>query len=211
MRKLKIGILTSQNCEDGLVLLKKIRAGRLDAEVKIILSDRQKIYPLEVGRICREENIPLCFENPFWSNKEQYDRKLIFMLERCNVGLVLCIGYMRILTPVFTERYRGKIMNIHPSLLPAFVGGMDRRVHQAVLNSGVKITGCTLHFVTEELDVGPIILQKVVAVKENETVESLRDKVQVAEQEILIKAIRLFQANRLKVEGKKVRILPKPH
>lgn len=210
MEKLKIGILTSRNCKDGIFLLKEIRAGRLDVEVKIILSDNGDIYPLEIGRMCREENIPLCFETPFFKTKEQYDRKLIFMLEKYDVGLILLIGYMKILTPVFIERYRGKIINIHPSLLPAFAGGIDKEVHLAVLNSGVKITGCTLHFVTEELDAGPIILQKAVSVKQNETVDSLRNRIQVAEQEIIIKAIKLFRENRLKIEGRKVIILPKP-
>lgn len=206
MKRLRIGILTSKNCEDGLAILKAIREEKLAASVAIIISDKQSLHPSEIGRICREEGIPLYFLTPIWETKEQYDRKLIFMLEKYEVELVLLIGYLRILTPVFIERYQGRIMNIHPSLLPAFTGGMDREVHQAVLDSGVKITGCTLHFVTEDLDAGPIILQKAVRVKENETVDTLRRKVQLAEQKILIEAIKLFSENWLKIEGKKVKI-----
>ena len=94
-------------------------------------------------------------------------------------------------------------MNIHPSLLPAFAGGMDKDVHQEVLSYGCKVTGCTLHFVDESVDGGPIILQKEVKVEENETSERLKEKVQKAEQEIIVKAIKLYSEGRLKVEGKK--------
>jgi len=99
-------------------------------------------------------------------------------------------------------------MNIHPSLLPAFAGGMDKNVHKAVLDAGCKVTGCTLHFVDEGADTGPIILQKPVIIEETETVDSLKEKVQAAEQEVILKAINLFKDGKLKVEGKIVRILP---
>jgi len=211
MDKLKIGILASGHRKDGLVLLEEIKGGRLDAEVKIVISDKKALSPLKIEEACRKEGIPFYFNNPLGITREQYDKELVVMLEKYSVELVLLIGYMRILTKFFIKKYLGKVMNIHPSLLPAFAGGMDRGVHQAVLDSGVKITGCTLHFVTEEVDAGPIILQKAALVKESETVESLRDKVQVAEQEIIIKGIKLFKANRLKIEGKKVKILPRPH
>lgn len=99
-------------------------------------------------------------------------------------------------------------MNIHPSLLPAFAGGMDLDVHRAVLDYGVKVTGCTLHFVDEGVDTGPIILQKPVKVDEDDTPETLKSKVQKAEQEIILEAIKLFKQGRLRVEGRRVRILP---
>ena len=114
---------------------------------------------------------------------------------------------MRIISQWFVDKYRNKVMNIHPSLLPAFAGGMDKDVHAEVLKSGVKETGCTLHFVDETVDGGPIILQKKVPVEDNENVDSLKEKVQKAEQEIIIKAIRLYEQGRLKVEGNKVEIV----
>ena len=95
-------------------------------------------------------------------------------------------------------------MNIHPSLLPAFAGGMDKDVHKEVLNAKVKVTGATLHFVTENVDSGPIILQKEVRIEENETVGTLKEKVQKAEQEIILKAIRLYSEGKIRVEGSKV-------
>jgi len=95
---------------------------------------------------------------------------------------------------------------VHPSLLPAFGGGMDTDVHQAILDYGVKVTGCTIHFVDENVDGGPIVVQKVVEIAEDETVDSLKDKVQAAEKEAFIDAIKLFAAGRLKVDGRRVRI-----
>ena len=98
-------------------------------------------------------------------------------------------------------------MNIHPSLLPQFAGGMDKDVHAEVLKAGVKETGCTLHFVAEDVDAGPIIMQKKVNVEDNETIESLKAKVQEAEQEIIVKALKLYSEGRVKVENGKVTIL----
>ena len=128
--------------------------------------------------------------------------------KRAPIDLILLIGYMRILSNEFVRRYRWRIMNIHPSLLPAFAGGMDLDVHRAVLDYGVKVTGCTLHFVDEGVDTGPIILQKPVKVDEDDTPETLKSKVQKAEQEIILEAIKLFKQGRLRVEGRRVRILP---
>ena len=126
------------------------------------------------------------------------------MLDENKVELVLLIGYMRILSPWLVRKYKDKIINIHPSLLPAFAGGMDKDVHQEVLKSGVKVTGCTLHFVDESVDSGPIIMQKEVEISKDETVDSLKAKVQKAEQEVIVKAIDLFEKGKIKVEGKKV-------
>ena len=97
-------------------------------------------------------------------------------------------------------------MNVHPSLLPAFGGGMDRDVHQEVLDSGVKITGCTIHFITEEADAGPIVLQAAVPITEDETVESLKDKVQTEEKKLFVTVVKLFSAGKIKIEGRKVRV-----
>jgi len=107
----------------------------------------------------------------------------------------------------FVDKWRNKVMNIHPSLLPMFAGGMDTNVHQAVLDHSCKVTGCSLIFIDEGADTGPIILQKAVEVKESDTVASLKIKVQKAEQEILIKGIELFRDNKIKIEGRIVHIL----
>ncbi|GAG09531.1 unnamed protein product, partial [marine sediment metagenome] len=133
-------------------------------------------------------------------------REVAKLLDENGVELILLIGYMRFLSPWFVHRYENKIMNIHPSLLPAFAGGMDLDVHQAILDHGVKVTGATLHFVDEGADTGPIIQQKAIYIDEDETKETLKQKVQKAEQEIILKAIRLFANNKLRVEGRKVKI-----
>ena len=140
-------------------------------------------------------------------DREDFDREVAGLLEENGVELVLLIGYMRFLSKWFVDKYENRIMNIHPSLLPAFAGGMDLDVHQVILDHAVKVTGATLHFVDEGADTGPIILQKAVPVEENETKETLKPKVQKAEQEIILKAIQLFKDGKLKVEGRKVRIL----
>ena len=114
---------------------------------------------------------------------------------------------MRWLSEWFVKEWKNKIINIHPSLLPNFAGGMDKDVHEEVLNSNVKKTGCTLHFVDESKDNGPIILQKEVNIDDNETIETLKEKVQKAEQEIILRGIKLFDEGKIKVDGGKVRIL----
>ena len=114
---------------------------------------------------------------------------------------------MRIISKWFVEKYPAKIMNIHPSLLPDFAGGMDKDVHAEVLKSGVQETGCTLHFVDETVDGGPIILQKKVPIEKDETVETLKEKVQKAEQEVILEAIKLYGEGRLRVEQGKVEIV----
>ena len=107
----------------------------------------------------------------------------------------------------FVEKWRNKVMNIHPSLLPMFAGGMDSNVHQAVLDYGCKVSGCTLIFIDEGADTGPVILQKAVDISEGDTVSSLKAKVQKAEQEILVKGIDLYAKGKLKVDGRIVNIL----
>jgi len=119
---------------------------------------------------------------------------------------ILLIGYMRILSKWFVDKYENKIMNIHPSLLPAFAGGMDMDVHQGILDWGVKVTGCTLHFVDEDADTGPIIVQKFIPVEEEDTAASLKEKVQKLEGDAIIEGIKLFQQGKLKVEGRRVHI-----
>jgi carbamoyl-phosphate synthase large subunit len=147
---------------------------------------------------------------------EHHQKSLIFEKKEPNaltyiqerkIDLVILIVYMKIISPHFVNKYRNRIMNIHPSLLPAFGGGMDKDVHKMVLESGCKVTGCTLHFVTEDVDAGPIILQRAVDIDDDETTDSLKEKVQRAEQEVLVKAITLFGEGKIKVEGERVNIL----
>ncbi|RLI23492.1 phosphoribosylglycinamide formyltransferase [Candidatus Bathyarchaeota archaeon] len=205
-RPLRIAVLGSTRGTDLQAIIDAIESGDLDAEIVCVISNRRKAYILERAR---KHGIEAIYISPKGLSREEYDRLVMEELDkRAPIDLILLIGYMRILSSEFVRRYRWRIMNIHPSLLPAFAGGMDLDVHKAVLDYGVKVTGCTLHFVDEGVDTGPIILQKPVKVDEDDTPETLKSKVQKAEQEIILEAIRLFKQGRLRVEGRRVRILP---
>jgi phosphoribosylglycinamide formyltransferase-1 len=205
--KLNIAVLGSTRGTDIEGLVEAIRKGELNAEIAIVISDRKDAYILERAK---NHGIPGLFINPKdFKGREDFDKKVIEKLNNEGIDLVLLIGYMRILSGYFIKQYKNRIMNIHPSLLPAFAGGMDLDVHKLVIEQGIKVTGCTLHFVDEGTDTGPIILQEAVKVEESDTPESLKKKVQEAEQKIIVETVKLFQNGQLKVEGRKVRILKK--
>lgn len=205
-RPLRIAVLGSTRGTDLQAVIDAIKSGKLDAEVVCVISNRKEAYILERAR---RHGIEAVYISPEGLSRVEYDRLVMRELEKREpIDLILLIGYMRILSNEFVRKYRWKIVNIHPSLLPAFAGGMDLDVHKAVLEYGVKVTGCTLHFVDEGVDTGPIILQKPVKVDEDDTPETLKSKVQRAEQEVILEAIGLFKQGRLKVEGRRVRILP---
>ncbi|MEM2598417.1 MAG: phosphoribosylglycinamide formyltransferase [Thermoproteota archaeon] len=200
---LRIGILASTRGTDMEAILKAIRDKKLNAEIVCVISNRKDAYALERAR---RNGIEAIFMDPKGKDPAEYDMEVAAELERRRVDLVLLIGYNRILSPPFVKKFRNRIMNIHPSLLPAFPG-WDLNVHRAVLESGVKITGCTLHFVEEKMDAGPIILQKAVEVRDDDNEETLKKRVQEAEGEVLVEGIRLFQEGRIIVEHGKVKIL----
>ena len=198
---LRIGVLASTKATSSQALIDAIAAKKVNAVISVLISNKQDAYALERAR---NNNIKAVFIDSKGKEREQYDKEVAAELDKNKVDLILLIGYMRILSPWFVRRYKNRIMNIHPSLLPAFAGGMDRDVHQEVLNSKAKVTGCTLHFVDESIDAGPIIMQQQVRIEKNETVDSLKEKVQKAEQEIIVKAVGLFGKEKIKVKGKKV-------
>jgi phosphoribosylglycinamide formyltransferase 1 len=204
MKKLNIGVLGSTSGTDLQAVIDSIEAGRLSAQVAIVIANKPDAFILERAR--KHGIKALCIPSR-GREREDFDRDVARELDGHGVQLVLLIGYMRFLSKWFVDKYKDKIMNVHPSLLPAFAGGMDLDVHQQILDHGVKVTGATLHFVDEGADTGPIIAQKAVPVLEGETKETLKAKVQEAEQEMILRAIRLFADGKLKVEGKKVRVL----
>ena len=208
---LNIGILASTKASDMQAIIDAIGAKKLNARISVVISDNEDAYALERAK---KHGIRVAFINPKAEDilkekdkgkrRELFDKKVSKELEKNNVELILAIGYMRIISPWLVDKYRNRIMNIHPSLLPKFAGGMDKDVLQAVLDAKEKYTGCTLHFVDESLDNGPIIMQKSVDIGKNETAETLKEKVQKAEQETLLKAIKLYAEGKISVEGKKV-------
>ena len=198
---LRLGILASTKATDLQAIIDAIESKKLNAVISVVISDKKYAYALERAR---EHNIQSIFIDSKEKNREEFDKEVSDTLDENKVDLILLIGYMRILSSWLVKKYKNKIMNIHPSLLPKYAGGMDKNVHEEILKNKEKMTGATLHFVDEGTDTGPIILQKKVNIEKNETTESLKEKVQKAEQEVLLKAVDLYSKGRIKVVSKKV-------
>ena len=200
---LRIGVLASTKATDMQAVIDAINDNKLNASISVVVSNKKDAFALERAK---NHKIKSVFIDSKGKNREQYDKEIAKVLEQNKVELILLIGYMRFLSPWFVSKYKNRIMNIHPSLLPKYAGGMDEDVHAEVLKNREKVTGATLHFVDEGTDTGPIILQKEVNIEENETVGTLKEKVQKAEQEIIVKAIDLYEKGKIKVEGGKVKV-----
>lgn len=186
-----LAILGSTRGTDMLAVIAAIQQQRLPATIEIVLSNKSDAFILQHAR---EHGLKTQFVDSKNNSRIDYDKKVSAVLHAHNVDLILLIGYMRILSNEFVQEWRNKIINVHPSLLPAFAGSMDQQVHQAVLDAGVKETGCTVHYVTEEVDAGPIIIQKKCPVLPGDTAEILKQRVQMLEGEALIEAILTLSA-----------------
>lgn len=195
-KKLRLGVLVSGRGTNLQAIIDSINEGKLLAEIVIVISDNPKAMALERAKIA---NIPTAYVKP--GKKSEFEREIIRILEENKVDLIVLAGFMRILSADFVSRFPLRIINIHPSLLPSFPGLEAQR---QALEYGVKITGCTVHFVNEIVDGGPIILQEAVPVYDDDTVESLSARILEKEHKILVEAIRLFGENRLKVVGRRV-------
>ncbi|MBN1235633.1 MAG: phosphoribosylglycinamide formyltransferase [Methanotrichaceae archaeon] len=193
-----LGIVSSGRGENLRYILQEEQSGRLPAQVKIVLTDQPDAGAL---KIAKEFCVPGNFIDPTNLRREEYDKKLITHLEAAGVELVILTGYMRILSPQFVRHYKGRILNIHPALLPSF-RGMD--AFSQALEYGVKWTGTTIHIVDEDVDHGPIVYQKPVPVLENDTHESLKARIQRAEYKAYPKAIKMFIEEKPKISGRKL-------
>ncbi|MCF7801880.1 MAG: phosphoribosylglycinamide formyltransferase [Candidatus Marinimicrobia bacterium] len=191
---IRLGVLGSTRGTDLAAIFNTIDTGELNATVEVVVSNKSKAYILTRAR---ERGIPTQFIGAKNKSREAFDREVTAVLENHGVALILLVGFMRILSPEFCERWKNRILNVHPSLLPAFAGGMNLDVHQAVLDAGVTETGCTIHFVTADVDAGPIVIQKRCSIDPEETSESLKTKVQALEGEAFIQAIRQYQNHEL--------------
>jgi phosphoribosylglycinamide formyltransferase-1 len=205
MRRIRIGVLASGGGTNLESIIEACDRGEIDGDVVVVISNLPEAFALERAR---NHNIP-AYSFPHQEvSREQHEADVISCLEQHKVDLVCLAGYLRMLTPVFINKYMGRIMNTHPALLPSFGGkGMHGlNVHQSVLDYGCKVSGCTIHFVTLEVDGGPIILQKSVPVQEGDTAESLQERVLKEEHKLYPRAIQLFAQGKLKIEGRRVRI-----
>ena len=191
--KINLTVFASTRGTDLQAIIDARQKGELrDVDLKFVLSDKKECYALERSRLA---GIKTIFIDPKGKTREEFDAECLKICQAENIDLIILIGYMRIITKVLIEPYQDKIVNIHPSLLPKYPG-MDLDVHKEVLKNQEKETGCTLHFVTEDLDAGPVILQEKVIIAENETPESLKAKVQEKEKEVILKGIRMFADRR---------------
>ena len=176
--KLRIGILGSTRGTASQSVFDAIAARTLGAEIALVIANKPDAPILARAA---SHSTPALFLSAKGLDRERFDAHVTFALDRARVEDVLMVGYMRIVSAAFVQSWRGRLLNVHPSLLPAFAGLMDRAVHEAVLASGVAETGCTVHQVSEEVDAGPVVLQKRCPVRPGDTVESLRERVQALE------------------------------
>ncbi|HET6363883.1 MAG: phosphoribosylglycinamide formyltransferase [Nitrospirota bacterium] len=200
MKKTRIAVLVSGRGSNLQAIIDNIGKGLLSSELAVVISDQADAYALERART---HNIPavLISAEGYKNKREEYDALLVKELRERNVDLVCLAGFMRIITPVLIRAFPSRILNIHPSLLPAFPG---LHVQKKALNHGVKFSGCTVHFVDEGMDTGPIIIQAVVPILDSDTEDSLSERILNQEHKIYSRAIQLFAEGRLKVEGRRV-------
>jgi phosphoribosylglycinamide formyltransferase-1 len=194
----RIGVISSGRGENLRHIIAATRSGYLPAEIAVVLTDQRDAGAL---KIAEEYGVKALYIDPRGPGREEYDRQLIENLDAEGVDLVVLTGYMRILSPSFVKHYRNRILNIHPALLPSFRG---MNAFQQALDYGVRWTGTTIHIVDEEVDHGPIIYQMPVPIRENDTHESLKARIQRAEYRAYPRAIKKFIECRSKVMGRKL-------
>jgi phosphoribosylglycinamide formyltransferase-1 len=196
----RLGILISGRGSNFEAIASTIARRRLDAEIAIVISNRSNAAGLEIAR---ERGIPVRVIPSQGLDREAYDRLLVDELRTHEVELVCLAGFMRLLSAHFVRAFPDRVLNIHPSLLPAFPG-LDAQ--RQALDHGVRITGCTVHFVDEFLDSGPILIQSAVPVLDTDTVETLSARILAQEHAIYPKAIQYLVEGRVTIEGRRVKI-----
>jgi phosphoribosylglycinamide formyltransferase-1 len=195
----RIGVLISGRGSNLVAILDRIDAGDLDARVALVISNEPQAAGLAAARARGVDT--LVVDHRASTSRETHDQAMAEALERAGVDLVCLAGYMRRLSPGFVGRFRGRLLNIHPSLLPAFPG-LD--VQRQAIEAGVKVSGCTVHFVDEGVDTGPIVLQAVVPARDDDTPDSLAARILVEEHRLYSRAIALYFSGRLRIEGRRV-------
>ena len=196
---INIGVLASGRGTNLQAIIEAIEEGEIEGRINIVISDNRDAFALKRAKQNNIETQYVDFKS--FKNREDYDKEIIKALEEKKIDLVVLAGYMRILSPFFINAYKNKIMNIHPALLPSFPGLHAQR--QAV-EYGAKVSGCTVHFVDEGVDSGPIVLQKSVEVNDDDTEELLAERILKEEHQIYPKAIQLFSEGRLMIEGRRI-------
>lgn len=195
----RIGVLLSGRGSNFEALAESVVAGRIpDGEIALVLSNREGAAGIEKAR---ERRIATQVIPSKGLQREEHDRLVVAALQENGVELVCLAGYMRLLSPLFVRAFPGRILNVHPSLLPSFPGLEAQR---QALEHGVKVTGCTVHFVDENLDAGPIITQAVVEIRDTDTAESLSARILLEEHRIYTEAVNIVLSGKFRIDGRRV-------
>ena len=200
---MKVGVMASGRGSNFQALINASQKGLMpDVEITILIVNKKNAYAIQRAK---KNGIEYKIITSDDKTREEFDRTVLKILEKKGIDVVVLAGFMRLLTPEFIAEYRNKILNIHPSLLPLFPGA---NAHRDTIAHGAKISGCTAHFVDEGIDTGPIIMQRTVNIEENETEESLSEKILPHEHEILPIALQLLCSGKIVLNGRDVEILP---
>lgn len=192
-----IAVLVSGGGTNLQSIIDATEAGEINGQIKVVISNKENAYGLERAR---KHNIEAVFEND--------EKKVIEILKEKEIDIVVMAGYLKIISSEFVNEFKNRMINIHPSLIPSFCGKgfYGKKVHQGVLDYGAKITGATVHFVTEGADEGPIIMQEAVKVEQNDDADTLAARVLKVEHQILKKSVALLCDDKIKVDGRRVYI-----
>jgi len=201
-KKGRVAVFISGRGSNFLSIHDAVLSGRINAEIALVLSNKEGAPGLQAAR---ERGLEAVWLDPgLFPAREEYDRKAVEEVRKRDIDLICLAGYMRILTPVLCREFKNRIMNIHPALLPSFPG---LHVQQRAIDWGVRFSGATVHFVAEEVDMGPIILQAAVPVLQDDTEESLSARILAEEHKIYPESVRLYFEGRLETRGRRVFIL----
>jgi len=198
---MNIAVFASGRGTNFGVIIRAVKSGKIKANLSLLVCDNPK-----AGAIARAKRAGVkvaLIKREDFAHKKDFEAEIIARLEENKIDLIVLAGFMRLLSPEFVSRYPGRILNIHPALLPSFRG---TKAIEDAFNYGVKVTGVTVHFVDEKMDHGPIILQKEVKIEQGDTLASLEKKIHKIEHRLYPEAVRLYVEGKLKLEGRKVKI-----
>lgn len=199
VKKISLGVLASGRGSNLQAIIDSINKGKIDAKIELVISDVKDAYVLKRAE---KNNIKNIFVDPkTYVSKQEFEKEVIRLLKENSVELICLAGFMRVLSSDFVKEFKNRILNIHPSLLPSFPG---LHVQKKALKHGVKFSGCTVHFVDEGVDTGPIIIQAVVPIFDNDTEELLSERILKEEHKIYPKAIQLIAENRVTIKDRRV-------
>lgn len=196
---MKIAVLISGSGTNLQAIIDKVENGDIPAELSLVISNIPEAYG--IIRAQKHNIKTIILEHKKYPSREEFDREIVSILNKHEINLVVLAGYMRIITPYFINNFKNKIINIHPAILPSFPG---IHAQKQAFDYGVKYSGCTIHFVDEGTDTGPIIFQAAVPVKDDDTPDTLTERILTEEHKLLPLAVKYFVEGKLKMDGRKV-------